>query len=94
MEYDLDVQLCYIEHWCKHYNRLLAYTVYNNERFMKHRTPGATKFLNVLQGNDIPSADEWYEAVFLSAIKNHMVKKHLKVGYGCETCVGGNLYVT
>ena len=41
----------------------LKYTVYNNEFFMKHRTPGATKFLNVLQGNDIPSADDWYEAV-------------------------------
>lgn len=41
----------------------LKYTVYNNEFFVKHRTPGATKFLNVLQGNDIPSADDWYEAV-------------------------------
>ena len=44
----------------------LKYTVYNNEFFMKHRTPGATKFLNVLQGNDIPSADDWYEAVTVS----------------------------
>ena len=68
----------------------LAYTVYNNEFFMKHRTPGATKFLNVLQGNDIPSADEWYEAVFL-VIKNYMVKKHLKAGpWAVKTCVGGN----
>ena len=32
----------------------MAYTAYNNEWFVKNRVPGATKFLNVIQGNDIP----------------------------------------
>jgi len=38
-------------------------TVYNLEFFQKHRVPGATKFLNVLQGNDRKQADYWYNAV-------------------------------
>ena len=41
----------------------MAYTAYNNEWFMKHRIPGATKFLNVIQGNDIASADEWFDTM-------------------------------
>lgn len=38
-------------------------TVWNNEFFVKNRTPGKTKFLNVLQGRSIEEADEWYAAV-------------------------------
>lgn len=38
-------------------------TIWNNEFFMKHREPGATKFLNVLQGRNIEEAYEWYDAV-------------------------------
>lgn len=41
----------------------MAYTAYNNEWFVKNRVPGATKFLNVIQGNDIPSADEWFDTM-------------------------------
>jgi|TARA_B110000858_G_scaffold30239_1_gene32829 hypothetical protein len=41
----------------------MAYTAYNNEWFIKNRVPGATKFLNVIQGNDIPSADEWFDTM-------------------------------
>ena len=41
----------------------MAYTAWNNEFFMKHRIPGATKFLNVIQGNDIASADEWFNVM-------------------------------
>ena len=41
----------------------MAYTAYNNEWFIKNRVPGATKFLNVIQGNDIPSADEWFDVM-------------------------------
>lgn len=31
--------------------------------FQKHRKPGATKFLNVLQGNTTKETDKWYDAV-------------------------------
>lgn len=34
----------------------LQYTIYNCEYFIKHRVPGKTKFLNVLQGRDIQNA--------------------------------------
>jgi len=39
-------------------------TKFNNEYFIKHRkgvSNGGTRFLNVLQGSDHTSADEWYE---------------------------------
>lgn len=38
-------------------------TVWNNHFFMKHRTPGKTKFLNVLQGRNVEEVDKWYDAV-------------------------------
>ena len=41
-------------------------TKYNNEYFMKHRKGkknGGAKFLNVLQGDNHTSADEWYETM-------------------------------
>ncbi len=41
----------------------MAYTAYNNEWFVNNRVPGATKFLNVIQGNDIQSADEWFDTM-------------------------------
>jgi len=40
----------------------LEKTRYNNEYFLKHRL-GKTKWLNVLQGSDWISAQEWYEGV-------------------------------
>ena len=39
-------------------------TKFNNEYFIKHRkgvSNGGTRFLNVLQGSDHTSADDWYE---------------------------------
>ena len=33
------------------------------EFFRTHRKPGATKFLNVLQGNTTQQTDKWYDAV-------------------------------
>ena len=38
-------------------------TLYNLGFFQKHRTPGATKFLNVLQGNTTQQTDAWFDAV-------------------------------
>jgi hypothetical protein len=45
------------------FHNCLNGTVWNNNFFMKHRTPGKTKFLNVLQGRSIDEAYEWYDAV-------------------------------
>jgi hypothetical protein len=45
------------------FHNCLNGTVWNNNFFMKHRTPGKTKFLNVLQGRSIEEAYEWYDAV-------------------------------
>jgi len=42
------------------YQEAVDATRINNEYFMKHRT-GACKFLNVLQGENHPEADDWYE---------------------------------
>lgn len=38
-------------------------TQLNIDYFMRNRTPGATKFLNVLSGNDEAGSDTWYDAV-------------------------------
>lgn len=38
-------------------------TIWNNEFFIKHRVPGATKFLNVLHGRAVDEADVWYDAM-------------------------------
>ena len=38
-------------------------TLENHKFFIKHRTPGATKFMNVLQGLNITEGDIWWEAV-------------------------------
>jgi len=45
------------------FNNCLNGTIWNNEFFIKHRVPGATKFLNVLQGRSIDEAYTWYDAV-------------------------------
>ena len=45
-------------------DQAVAATKYNNEYFIKHRKgkdAGGAKFLNVLQGDNHTSADEWYE---------------------------------
>lgn len=45
------------------FNNCLKGTVWNNDFFIKNRVPGATKFLNVLQGRSIDEAYTWYDAV-------------------------------
>jgi hypothetical protein len=45
------------------YNACLVQTKLNNDDFVKHRTPGATQFLNVLQGRSEAESSYWYEAV-------------------------------
>ena len=41
----------------------LDVTEHNLHYFMKHRIPGATKFLNVMSGSDPVNSKEWYETV-------------------------------
>ena len=38
-------------------------TIENAKFFMKHRRPGATKFLNVLQGRNLAEGDDWWNVV-------------------------------
>lgn len=45
------------------FHNCLNGTVWNNHFFMKHRTLGKTKFLNVLQGRNMDEVNEWYDAV-------------------------------
>jgi hypothetical protein len=45
------------------FHNCLNGTVWNNHFFIKNRVPGATKFLNVLQGRSIDEAYEWFDAV-------------------------------
>lgn len=47
----------------KYYNTCLLQTLINNDWFVKHRTAGATKFLNVVQGRDNEESKVWYEKV-------------------------------
>ncbi len=47
----------------KTFKECLDYTCYNNDFFVKWRDPGTTKFLNVLQGSDFNTAEQWYQAV-------------------------------
>jgi len=45
------------------FNACLEFTLENIDYFLKHRTPGATKFLNVVQGANPEQADYWYDRV-------------------------------
>lgn len=45
------------------YNACLVQTKLNNDEFLKHHVPGATAFLNVLQGRSEAESKFWYEAV-------------------------------
>lgn len=45
------------------YNACLVQTKLNNNAFQKNHAPGATKFLNVLQGRSEAESRHWYEAV-------------------------------
>jgi len=47
----------------KDFTDCLRATLHNNDFFVKHREPGATKFLNVLQGGNWVEAEAWYQAV-------------------------------
>lgn len=45
------------------YNACLLQTLLNNDYFVQHRTPGATNFLNVIQGRNERESAYWYEQV-------------------------------
>ena len=45
------------------YSTCLLQTIINNDYFIHHRTPGATNFLNVVQGRTNKESSIWYERV-------------------------------
>lgn len=45
------------------YNACLLQTRLNNDDFVAHRAPGATRFLNVLQGRSERESKVWYDSV-------------------------------
>jgi hypothetical protein len=45
------------------YYTCMLQTIINNDYFAKHRVPGATKFLNVVQGRNPKESKIWYENV-------------------------------
>lgn len=45
------------------FQQCLDQTINNLDFWMKHRTPGELKLLNVVQGRNEPEVDEWFEAV-------------------------------
>jgi len=45
------------------FNFCLRRTLENNDYFVKNRVPGATNFLNVIQGRNPAETDIWYDAV-------------------------------
>jgi hypothetical protein len=45
------------------YTACLVQTKINNDRFRDERTPGATRFLNVLQGRNEAESRHWFDAV-------------------------------
>lgn len=47
----------------KNFKQTLDVSEYNLHYFMKHRTPGKTKFLNVLSGSNIENGRTWYDTV-------------------------------
>jgi hypothetical protein len=55
----------------------LDISILNLDYFMKHRTPGAVKFLNVLSGTNINNSKEWYDSVSKYSDKS----KVLEMGY-------------
>ena len=55
----------------------MTISLYNLDYYMKNRTPGKCKFLNVMSGVDQPTCDEWYENV-----KNFSDPKFCQEAYG------------
>ena len=45
------------------FEQTMQISLYNLDYYMKNRTPGKCKFLNVMSGIDEPTCDEWYENV-------------------------------
>lgn len=52
-------------------------TLLNLDYFVKNRVPGATKFLNILSGNDERTSDHWY-----ASVKDFSDPKFIKKKYG------------
>lgn len=60
---DMLDQLCKENGESDLYNTCLLQTLINNDWFVKNRAPGATKFLNVVQGRTPSESKIWYDKV-------------------------------
>ena len=58
----------------------LDVSLLNLDYFMKNRTPGATKFLNVLSGSNEENSKTWYDAV-----KHFSIKSFVQEAYGDDS---------
>ena len=56
-------ELCNSNGFSEAYNTCLLQTLINNDWFVANRTPGATKFLNVVQGRNNSESEYWYQQV-------------------------------
>jgi len=56
-------------------------TIINNDYFIKHRTPGATKFLNVVQGRNAEESKIWYENVKHYPLEGWSLASHHKENF-------------
>lgn len=69
----------------KSFDDTLRLSVINLEYFIKHRTPGKTKFLNVLSGSDSKTSKIWYDTV-----KHFSDKEFIKeLGYSEDRTLEG-----
>lgn len=69
----------------KNFDDTLDITLLNLDHFMKNRTPGKTKFLNVISGTSTYTGKKWYEAV-----KKYSDPKEVeKMGYDVGTTLEG-----
>lgn len=56
-------------------------TLINNDYFIKHRTPGATKFLNVVQGRNPKESKIWYDNVKHYDLEGWSLASHHKENF-------------
>lgn len=73
-------------------------TCMNIEYFLKHRTPGKTRFMNILSGNDVAQSDRWYDAVKKYSdpayVTEHYGENRALEGFAFAGYVKSNMYLT
>ena len=68
----------------KTFQETLDYSLLNLEYFIHNRTPGKTKFLNVLSGSSQVNSKTWYEAVKIYSTESEVTKMGLPADHTME----------